>query len=125
MANPPDFDRQGRVLTIDEIINPKRSRSNGGGGATNINSIAVLSPSSVAAAPAGNSTTQTKTNLDIVNPNFLRLNHGQVIYTPGRENDSPMGGGGVGGARNKNVSFGGGSHHSTTSTVNSARCGHI
>lgn len=84
--------RISRVLTIDEIINPPGMLR--GHASTAINqttTIHVASP-----------------EMDPVNPNILRLNRSQVIYTPGMtnviENEPRMSGAG-GGRGIKNVSF--------------------
>lgn len=76
--------RMSRVLTIDEIINPPGLRASPVPSVGGSKSIAIQ---------------------DTVNPNFLRINHGQVMYTPGlsMENDRGVGGGGPAGR--KNVSF--------------------
>lgn len=96
--------RISRVLTIDEIINPPGQQR--------------LVPGPAAAAPG--STAIRITEVENVNPHFLRINHGHTMYMSesgggvGGAGASPMTGGVV---RGKSVSFASRASTATTPSV--------
>lgn len=73
------------MLTIDEIINPP--------GMLRGQSPAAINPRTIQV---------TNAELDSVNPNFMRFNHSQVVYTT-EANEAHMSG--SRGGSSKNVSF--------------------
>ena len=118
--------RISRILTIDEIINPPGRQTPPALGVHGKNSPLAVATSSNGGAAGGRTgggrattTTISVTEVENVtgNPNFLRINHSQVVYKPptsGSGADEPGFSGNT--PRRKNVSFA-----STTSTAPSVR----